>query len=156
MALVIAPTRELALQINAVLEEAGSQCGIRCGVGHRAALSFLLSAALRGCCHCNLQPAALLTLLCSHWLHWHHAWGLPAAGKGVIVAATLEEAYQAVDDMMVNNAFGTAGGGSGGICVGRSCLWHRRCVGGQTAVDGRGWLLDGCGCVRCAVHWEGQ
>ena len=58
MALVIAPTRELALQINAVLEEAGSQCGIRCGVGHRAALSFLLSAALRGCCHCNLQPAA--------------------------------------------------------------------------------------------------
>ena len=33
VALVIAPTRELALQINAVLEEAGSQCGIRCGVG---------------------------------------------------------------------------------------------------------------------------
>ncbi|EFN58527.1 hypothetical protein CHLNCDRAFT_34136 [Chlorella variabilis] len=32
-----------------------------------------------------------------------------AAGKGVIVAQTLEEAYQAVDDMMVNNAFGSAG-----------------------------------------------
>lgn len=30
VALVIAPTRELALQINAVLEEAGAQCGIRC------------------------------------------------------------------------------------------------------------------------------
>lgn len=30
MALVLAPTRELALQINAVLEEAGSQCGVRC------------------------------------------------------------------------------------------------------------------------------
>lgn len=29
VALVIAPTRELALQIGAVLEEAGSQCGIR-------------------------------------------------------------------------------------------------------------------------------
>ena len=120
-------------------------------IGRAALVRCCLSA-----CHCNLQPAALLTLLCSHWLHWHHAWGLPAAGKGVIVAATLEEAYQAVDDMMVNNAFGTAGGWSGGICVGRSCLWHRRCVGGQTAVDGRGWLLDGCGCVRCAVHWEGQ
>ncbi|KAI3436707.1 hypothetical protein D9Q98_006122 [Chlorella vulgaris] len=32
-----------------------------------------------------------------------------AAGKGVIVAATLEEAYQAVDDMMVKNTFGSAG-----------------------------------------------
>ncbi|KAI7846480.1 hypothetical protein COHA_000015 [Chlorella ohadii] len=32
-----------------------------------------------------------------------------AAGKGVIVAQTLEEAYQAVDDMMLNNAFGEAG-----------------------------------------------
>ena len=32
------------------------------------------------------------------------------AGKGVIVAQTLEEAFQAVDDMMVNNAFGEAGG----------------------------------------------
>ena len=28
VALVIAPTRELALQINAVLEEAGQQCGV--------------------------------------------------------------------------------------------------------------------------------
>jgi len=28
----------------------------------------------------------------------------------VIVAQTLEEAYQAVDDMMLNNAFGEAGG----------------------------------------------
>ena len=33
----------------------------------------------------------------------------PGAGKGVIVAQTLEEAYQAVDDMMLNNAFGEAG-----------------------------------------------
>lgn len=32
-----------------------------------------------------------------------------AAGKGVIVAQTLDEAYQAVDDMMLNNAFGEAG-----------------------------------------------
>ncbi len=31
VALMIAPTRELALQIAAVLEEAGSQCGIRWG-----------------------------------------------------------------------------------------------------------------------------
>ncbi len=28
VALVIAPTRELALQINAVLEESGEKCGI--------------------------------------------------------------------------------------------------------------------------------
>lgn len=34
VALVLAPTRELALQINAVLEEAGSQCGIRCAPPH--------------------------------------------------------------------------------------------------------------------------
>lgn len=33
-----------------------------------------------------------------------------AAGKGVIVAQTLEEAYAAVDDMMLKNAFGDAGG----------------------------------------------
>lgn len=37
MALMIAPTRELALQIAAVLEEAGSQCGIRWGRYARAA-----------------------------------------------------------------------------------------------------------------------
>lgn len=33
-----------------------------------------------------------------------------AAGKGVIVAQTLEEAFAAVDAMMLNNAFGEAGG----------------------------------------------
>lgn len=32
-----------------------------------------------------------------------------AAGKGVVVAQTLEEAYQAVDDMMVKKIFGAAG-----------------------------------------------
>ncbi|GAB4820703.1 hypothetical protein N2152v2_007749 [Parachlorella kessleri] len=35
-----------------------------------------------------------------------------AAGKGVIVAQTLEEAYQAVDDMLLNNAFGEASAGA--------------------------------------------
>ncbi|KAL7082335.1 hypothetical protein ACP275_14G092700 [Erythranthe tilingii] len=33
-----------------------------------------------------------------------------AAGKGVIVATTLEEAYEAVETMLVKNAFGSAGG----------------------------------------------
>ena len=33
-----------------------------------------------------------------------------AAGKGVIVAMTLEEAYEAVDAMLVEGAFGSAGG----------------------------------------------
>lgn len=33
-----------------------------------------------------------------------------AAGKGVIVATTLEEAYEAVDAMLVKGAFGSAGG----------------------------------------------
>lgn len=57
------------------------------------------------------------------------------AGKGVIVAQTLEEAYQAVDDMMVNNAFGSAGAPStwgfdraGGLHAGRTSAgfyaWH--------------------------------
>lgn len=32
-----------------------------------------------------------------------------AAGKGVIVAQTIEEACTAVDDMLVNKAFGEAG-----------------------------------------------
>ncbi|XP_038989482.1 phosphoribosylamine--glycine ligase isoform X2 [Phoenix dactylifera] len=32
-----------------------------------------------------------------------------AAGKGVIVAMTLEEAYEAIDSMLVNGAFGSAG-----------------------------------------------
>ncbi|KAJ0079468.1 hypothetical protein Patl1_24665 [Pistacia atlantica] len=32
-----------------------------------------------------------------------------AAGKGVIVAMTLEEAYEAVDSMLIENVFGTAG-----------------------------------------------
>ena len=32
-----------------------------------------------------------------------------AAGKGVIVAASIEEACSAVDDMLVNKAFGSAG-----------------------------------------------
>jgi phosphoribosylamine--glycine ligase len=32
-----------------------------------------------------------------------------AAGKGVVVAQSLEEAYQAVDDMMVKKIFGAAG-----------------------------------------------
>lgn len=32
-----------------------------------------------------------------------------AAGKGVVVAMTLEEAYKAVDSMLVNNVFGSAG-----------------------------------------------
>lgn len=32
-----------------------------------------------------------------------------AAGKGVVVATTLEEAYEAVDSMLVNNVFGSAG-----------------------------------------------
>lgn len=32
-----------------------------------------------------------------------------AAGKGVIVAASTEEACSAVDDMLVNKAFGSAG-----------------------------------------------
>jgi phosphoribosylamine--glycine ligase len=32
-----------------------------------------------------------------------------AAGKGVIVAATVEEACQAVDDMLVGAVFGEAG-----------------------------------------------
>ncbi|GIM11906.1 hypothetical protein Vretimale_15361, partial [Volvox reticuliferus] len=32
-----------------------------------------------------------------------------AAGKGVVVARTLEEAFQAVDDMLVNKVFGNAG-----------------------------------------------
>lgn len=34
-----------------------------------------------------------------------------AAGKGVIVAATVEEACAAVDSMLVDNAFGEAGEG---------------------------------------------
>lgn len=33
-----------------------------------------------------------------------------AAGKGVIVAQSVEEACQAVDDMMINSVFGDAGG----------------------------------------------
>ena len=32
-----------------------------------------------------------------------------AAGKGVIVAASTDEACSAVDDMLVNKAFGSAG-----------------------------------------------
>lgn len=32
-----------------------------------------------------------------------------AAGKGVVVAMTVEEAYEAVDSMLVNNVFGSAG-----------------------------------------------
>lgn len=32
-----------------------------------------------------------------------------AAGKGVVVAQTVEEALQAVDDMMVKKIFGAAG-----------------------------------------------
>ncbi len=32
-----------------------------------------------------------------------------AAGKGVVVARTVEEAYKAVDDMLVNKCFGGAG-----------------------------------------------
>ncbi|XP_020112083.1 phosphoribosylamine--glycine ligase isoform X3 [Ananas comosus] len=32
-----------------------------------------------------------------------------AAGKGVIVAMTLDEAYEAIDSILVNNAFGSAG-----------------------------------------------
>lgn len=32
-----------------------------------------------------------------------------AAGKGVIVAASIEEACSAVDDMLVNKSFGSAG-----------------------------------------------
>ncbi|XP_020246205.1 phosphoribosylamine--glycine ligase [Asparagus officinalis] len=32
-----------------------------------------------------------------------------AAGKGVIIAMTLEEAYEAIDSMLVNDAFGSAG-----------------------------------------------
>lgn len=32
-----------------------------------------------------------------------------AAGKGVVVAMTLEEAYEAIDAMLVNGAFGSAG-----------------------------------------------
>lgn len=32
-----------------------------------------------------------------------------AAGKGVVVATTIEEAYKAVDDMLVNKVFGNAG-----------------------------------------------
>lgn len=32
-----------------------------------------------------------------------------AAGKGVIVAASTEEACSAVDDMLINKAFGSAG-----------------------------------------------
>lgn len=35
-----------------------------------------------------------------------------AAGKGVIVAASTEEACSAVDDMLVNKAFGSAGQGA--------------------------------------------
>lgn len=33
-----------------------------------------------------------------------------AAGKGVVVAMSEEEAYKAVDDMMVRKIFGAAGG----------------------------------------------
>lgn len=32
-----------------------------------------------------------------------------AAGKGVVVATTLEEAFKAVDDMMVLKIYGSAG-----------------------------------------------
>ncbi len=49
------------------------------------------------------------TLLNTTQLTCLHLTLLPTAGKGVIVAQTLEEAYQAVDDMMLNNAFGEAG-----------------------------------------------
>lgn len=68
-------------------------------------------------CQASLPDAELLCALvpCT----------LPAAGKGVIVAQTLEEAYQAVDDMMVNNAFGEAGG----------CAWGRG-RGGRSAFGG--------------------
>ncbi len=37
-----------------------------------------------------------------------------AAGKGVVVARTVEEAYKAVDDMLVSKVFGNAGGRKGG------------------------------------------
>jgi len=37
-----------------------------------------------------------------------------AAGKGVIVAQSVEEACQAVDDMMINSVFGDAGGWADG------------------------------------------
>lgn len=39
------------------------------------------------------------------------------AGKGVVVARTEEEAYQAVDDMLVNKMFGDAGDAGGGLWV---------------------------------------
>jgi phosphoribosylamine--glycine ligase len=32
-----------------------------------------------------------------------------AAGKGVLIAPTLEDAYKYIDDMMVNKIFGSAG-----------------------------------------------
>ncbi|MCD9561363.1 Phosphoribosylamine--glycine ligase, chloroplastic [Datura stramonium] len=38
-----------------------------------------------------------------------------AAGKGVIVAMTLEQAYEAVDSMLVDNVFGSAGPNTGGM-----------------------------------------
>jgi hypothetical protein len=49
VALMIAPTRELALQIAAVLEEAGSQCGIRWGRYARAACILGLRYARCDC-----------------------------------------------------------------------------------------------------------
>lgn len=78
-------------------------CCRRCLAGARA--GFCSSRRLHGGCS---PPPTLL-----------------AAGKGVIVAQTLEEAYQAVDDMMVNNAFGSAGEGGcervAGWAAGCSC-----------------------------------
>lgn len=49
----------------------------------------------------------------------------------MIVAQTLEEAYQAVDDMMLNNAFGEAGAHRSALCndtrCEASCVLWRAC-----------------------------
>lgn len=49
-----------------------------------------------------------------------------AAGKGVVVARSVEEAYKAVDDMLVNKCFGDAG-----VWWGRNrCWWGAGCERG--------------------------
>ncbi len=73
--------------------------------------SMITARSALECTLCSVRlllPRALptcATLTPAHVLPWTAA----APGKGVVVARTVEEAYQAVDDMLVNKVFGGAG-----------------------------------------------
>lgn len=83
-----------------------------------------------------------------------------AAGKGVIVASSTDEACAAVDLMLLDNAFGDAGASVGGGCAGRvSWRWGVgarpstqccRTARLETRVRGCGWFA-GSGAKRWGV-----